>query len=73
MILVKHCCFVHNLTVGVLLAQTPRETLPPPPSEEQDTQHWERAMFHDRQQPTERGPGRMVGTVSSWVRRRPQN
>ena len=54
-----------------MCVQTPRETLPPPPSEEQDIQHWERAFIHDRQQPVDRGAGRVVDTVSSWMRRKP--
>lgn len=48
--------------------QTPNEVLPPPPSEEVDTEHWERAMFRDRQERLDRPRSRVLSdTVSSWV------
>jgi hypothetical protein len=59
---------------GICLTQTPNELLPPPPSAEVDTAHWERAMFRDRQERLERAPSRVLtDTVTSWVSMRRQN
>lgn len=58
-------------TCGVL--QTPNEVLPPPPSAVVDTEHWERAMFRDRQERFDRAGGRVAvwpEKLSSWVRRK---
>eukprot|EP00892_Ulva_mutabilis_P006856 jgi/Ulvmu1/4542/UM002_0268.1 len=60
-----HECFTdHEQDDGEWsLVQTPGEVLPPPPSEEVDTEHWERVMFRDRQERVDRPaiPMRFLG------------
>lgn len=70
-----HCLTLKSSTVYML--QTPNEVLPPPPSAVTDTEHWERAMFRDRQERMDRsgGVGVWQEKLSSWVsmRRREQS
>lgn len=55
----------------VSMLQTPNEVLPPPPSAVVDTEHWERAMFRDRQERLDRAGARVPlwpgDKLSSWV------
>ena len=50
--------------------QSPADMLPPPPSNDEHTRDWERAIFIDRQEPgSAAASARVVGTVTSLLRR----
>ena len=58
-------------TTTARVLQTPNEVLPPPPSAVVDTEHWERAMFRDRQERLDRTGGRVAlwpgDKLTAWV------